>query len=112
MSAPQLDLAQVTHDLLARRRALLERHERVEADLQRRGEPLVGDWSDRAIQLQNDEALQAIDAAARDELSAIDEVLQRLGRGLYGICKECGTPIEPARLRALHAVTCASCASD
>lgn len=111
MSAPQQDLGEVKQALLARRRALLERHERVEADLQRRGEPLVGDWSDRAIQLQNDEALHAIDDAAQDELSAIEEVLQRLGRGLYGICKECGEPIEPARLRALHAVACASCAS-
>src|SRR4051794_15505365 len=107
MSVPQQDMAQVEQILLARRRALLERHERVEADLQRRGEPLVGDWSDRAIQLQNDEALQAIDDAAQEELVAIQEVLQRLGRGLYGICKQCGAPIEPGRLKALHVVTCA-----
>jgi RNA polymerase-binding transcription factor DksA len=112
MSVPQHDLAQVKQSLLTRRRALLERHERVEADLQRRGEALVGDWSDRAIQLQNDEALQAIDDAAQDELVAIDEALQRLGRGLYGVCKKCGEPIQPARLEALHAVTCAECASD
>lgn len=112
MSVPQQDLAQVRQTLLARRHALLQRHERIEADLQRRGEPLVGDWSDRAIQLQNDEALQAIDDAAQDELGAIEEVLQRLDRGLYGICRECGEPIEPGRLRALHAATCASCASD
>ena len=112
MSVPQHDLSQVRQTLLARRRALLERHDRVEADLQRRREPLVGDWSDRAIQLQNDEALQAIDAAAQEELAAITEVLQRLERGQYGVCKDCGEPIEPARLRALHAVTCASCASD
>lgn len=111
MSVTEHDLAQVKQALLARRGALIERHERVEADLQRRGEPLVGDWSDRAIQLQNDEALQAIDDAAQDELAAIDEALQRLGRGLYGICKGCGDPIEPGRLRALHAVTCASCAN-
>lgn len=112
MSVSQHDLAQVKQGLLARRRALLERHQRVEADLQRRGEPLVGDWSDRAIQLQNDEALQAIDEAAQDELGAIEEALQRLGRGLYGICKQCGGEIEPGRLQALHAVSCASCARD
>ena|SRR5688572_19684639 len=112
MSVPQVDLIQVKQALLARRHALIERHERVEADLQRRNEALAGDWSDRAIQLQNDEALQAIDDAARDELAAIAEALQRLGRGLYGICKECAGPIEPARLRALHAVTCASCVRD
>jgi DnaK suppressor protein len=112
MSVPQDNLTQVKQALLARRHALVERHERVEADLQRRSEPLAGDWSDRAIQLQNDEALRAIDDAARDELVAVEETLQRLGRGLYGVCKECGAPVEPARLRALHAVTCASCARD
>lgn len=112
MSVPQQDLTQVKQALLVRRGALLERHQRVEADLQRRGEPLAGDWSDRAIQLQNDEALQAIDDAAQDEIAAIDEALQRLGRGLYGVCKECGHPIEPGRLQALHAVLCAACAND
>ena len=110
MSVPKHDLARVEQALLARRHALRERHERVAADLQRPGEPLAGDWSDRAIQLQNDETLQAIDDAAQDELAALDEALQRLGRGLYGICKECGAEIEPGRLRALHAITCAACA--
>ena len=112
MSALQTDLTQVKHTLLARRRTLLERHARVAADLQRRGEALVGDWSDRAIQMQNDETLQAIDDAAQDELVAIDEALLRLGRGLYGVCKECGAPIESGRLQALHAVTCSVCAGD
>lgn len=112
MNAQNLDPAHVRETLLARRHALLDRHERVVADLQRQAEPLSGDWSDRAIQLQNDEALQAIDDAGQDELEAIEEALQRLGRGLYGICKQCGDPIEPGRLQALHAVTCAACASD
>ena len=112
MSVTEQDFDQVKQALLARSRALRERHEHLEADLQRRTEPLVGDWSDRAIQLQNDEALQAIDDAAQDELAAIQEALQRLERGQYGICKECKGPIESGRLRALHAVTCASCAAD
>jgi RNA polymerase-binding transcription factor DksA len=97
--------------LLARRASLVQRHERVAHDLQRRLDPLVGDSADRAIQLQNDEALQAIDDATVDELGVIDEALERLGRGLYGICKECGGDIELVRLRALHAVTCADCAA-
>jgi RNA polymerase-binding transcription factor DksA len=73
---------------------------------------LVGDWSDRAIQLQNDETLQVIDTVTQDELAAIDEALQRLDQGLYGTCKKCGADIESVRLRTLHAVTCALCATD
>jgi DnaK suppressor protein len=95
MSAAQPDLGQIKQLLSARRNALEERHRRVSRDLQRGNDPLIGDWSDRATQLQNDEVLQAIDDAARDELAAIDEALQRLDRGLYGTCKNCGAPIDP-----------------
>ena len=80
------------------------------ADLQRRNDPLVADAADRAIQLQNDEALHVIDDATNDELVTIEEALQRLDQGLYGVCKECGGEIEDVRLRVLHAVACANCA--
>jgi RNA polymerase-binding transcription factor DksA len=112
MSVSQINVSEIKQLLLARRAALVERHERVEHDLQRRYDPLVGDSADRAIQLQNDETLQAIDDATVDELSVIAEVLGRLDQGLYGVCKECGGEIEPARLQALHAVTCAGCAAQ
>jgi len=32
---------------------------------------------------------------------AIDEALQRLDKGTYGICRDCGEPIAPARLAAI-----------
>jgi DnaK suppressor protein len=111
MSAQQQDVSQIKQLLTSRRNALAERHARVSRDLQRGNDPLVGDWSDRAIQLQNDEILQAIEDAARDELAAVDEALLRLEQGLYGTCKACGADIEPGRLQALHAVTCSRCAT-
>lgn len=111
MSAPQSNSGEIKEFLTTRRTALERRHERIVRDLQRRNEPLVSDSSDRAIQLQNDEALQAIDDATKDELAAIDEALERVDRGLYGVCKRCGGEIEAGRLSALHAVTCAKCAS-
>lgn len=111
MSA-QPDLIEIKHALLARRTSLRQRHERIRRDLQRRNEPLVADAPDRAIQLQNDEALHVIDDATNDELVTIDETLQRLAQGLYGICRDCGGEIEDVRLRMLHAVTCSDCARD
>jgi DnaK suppressor protein len=111
MSESQSNSSRIKELLRTRRMALEQRHERVVRDLQRRNEPLVSDSSDRAIQLQNDETLQAIDDATKDELAAIDEVLERVNQGLYGVCKGCGGEIEPGRLSALHAVTCAKCAS-
>ena len=111
MSTPQ-DFGKIKDVLLARRTSLRHRHERIQDDLQRRNDPLVADAPDRAVQLQNDAALHVIDDATNDELLTVEETLQRLDRGLYGICKECGRAIEDVRLRALHAVTCSGCATD
>jgi RNA polymerase-binding transcription factor len=108
--AAQPDLSSIKHALIDRRTSLRQRHERIRRDLQRRNDPLVADAPDRAIQLQNDAALQVIDEATQDELVVVEETLQRLDRGLYGVCKACGGEIEDARLQALHAVTCAKCA--
>ena len=60
-----------------------------------------GDLADQAagnnevhIQLK----LKAVDAKI---LQAIEEALVRLQKGTYGICRDCGEPIAPARLKAI-----------
>ncbi|HET9015637.1 MAG TPA: TraR/DksA family transcriptional regulator [Thermomicrobiaceae bacterium] len=50
--------------------------------------------------------LRGVDA----ELAEIDQALQRIERGTYGRCIDCGEPIDPARLRALPtAARCFRC---
>ena len=34
-------------------------------------------------------------------LQAIEEALYRMEKGTYGICRDCGEPIAPARLKAI-----------
>jgi DnaK suppressor protein len=34
-------------------------------------------------------------------LQAIEEALSRIDKGVYGICRDCGEPIAPARLNAI-----------
>src|SRR6266536_1515428 len=34
-------------------------------------------------------------------LQAIEEALQRIEKGTYGMCRDCGEPIAPARLNAI-----------
>src|SRR5580765_8425515 len=34
-------------------------------------------------------------------LQAIEEALERIQKGTYGVCRDCGEPIAPARLRAI-----------
>lgn len=47
----------------------------------------------------------------RAEHTEIRDAIARLERGEYGVCRSCGTPIPPARLRVRPmATTCVACA--
>lgn len=49
--------------------------------------------------------------AARVEVESAEHALERLAAGTYGICRDCGEPIAPARLEARPlAEQCVSCA--
>ena len=46
----------------------------------------------------------------RERAHRLEDALQRLRGGLYGVCEECDEPIAPARLKALPEVTtCLPC---
>lgn len=105
-----VNFAQVRERLERRRVELLNRTRRVERDLHRLDAPLSADFSEQAVEVQNDATLAAIGRAADVEIAEIDEALQRLSEGEYGICKSCGRPIEARRLLALpQSVRCAGC---
>jgi len=94
--------------LLDSRTEWQKRLDAIRAD--RRGE-LDPDLDDQAIQEENDEAEDALDARGRQELEAIEAALERLRAGTFGRCTRCGEPIEFERLRARPtAETCARCA--
>jgi DnaK suppressor protein len=49
----------------------------------------------------------------RQELEAIEEALQRLEHGTYGICESCGCAIEPRRLEVMPETPfCRNCMSQ
>ena len=57
-------------------------------------------------------ALQLCDRD-REKLIQIEEALERIRRGTYGYCEECGDPIEEARLEAMPlAKYCLACQSE
>jgi len=58
------------------------------------------DFSEQAVQRQNDPALDALDVRGREALTAIRAALSRIEAGNYGWCVACGSPIAVARLRA------------
>jgi DnaK suppressor protein len=99
--------------LLARSAELRDRVDRIRADLRREREPLPGDFPDAAIIIENDEVLQAIEAASTAEIARIGRALERMDAGVFALCESCGAPIEAARLKAVpYAIHCVSCEPD
>jgi DnaK suppressor protein len=60
-----------------------------------------GDMADQAS--GNNEVHIALRLRQTDAkiLQAIEEALQRIDKGTYGICRDCGNTIAPARLQAI-----------
>lgn len=57
--------------------------------------------------------VSSLAAETRLNLAAVDAALERVRSGTYGICRQCGEPIAPARLEALPATTaCITCAQS
>ena len=91
------DYSELENQLRTRLAELVERAEEIEDDL--RG-PLEADFSDQAIDLADDEALEGVDAVLRQEIRQIREALYRIKNGTYGTCSVCGEDIAMARLQA------------
>lgn len=98
-------------ELRASRSDWERRLERIRGDRRRERGPLDPDSGDRAIERENDEALDALDEQGRDELAAIDRALDRLASGTFGLCSACGESIPLERLQAVPtAGACIGCA--
>lgn len=69
-----------------------------------------GDMADQAT--GNNEVHIALKLKQTDAkiLTAIEEALQRIDKGSYGVCRDCGDPIAEARLKAIPWTrVCISC---
>lgn len=104
-------------DLDAARRSLESEKHRLEQLLQRivvnHRQPPESDSSERAVQRQNQEVVDALGNDARKDLVRIDAALKRIAAGTYEKCTACGETIAPARLEAYPlAARCIDCASN
>ena len=103
------DYSQMVEALKTRLADLLARAEVIEDDLRH---PLVADFSDQAIDLADDEALEGVDDVLRAEIAQIRHALMRIEAGTYGTCAQCGQPISRKRLTVRPIATrCIDCAS-
>jgi DnaK suppressor protein len=103
------DHQDVRTTLEARLATLSERVGKIEENLRKPHSP---DCEERAVERENDEVLERLDARGLQEVEQIQTALGRIDDGTYGNCVDCGDSIEARRLEAVPYIsTCISCAS-
>lgn len=97
-----------TSAIVNRLRELGLRTRHIEEEL---GVPKPRDFSDQAIDIEDDEVLEGLGRAAEVEIVALKQALERIRTGTYGLCRKCENPISDARLTAVPtAELCKTCA--
>ena len=72
----------------------------------------IGDEGDRADSERTQEVSVLLSVRDKEKLLAIDEALDKIQDGTYGVCEECGEEIGARRLKAMPlAKLCVSCQS-
>lgn len=96
--------------LVTRLEELESRLRHIESDLD---EPHDPDSSERAVQMEDDESLEAQARLVTREIASTRRALDRIEKGEYGYCVECGEEISEGRLEARpEAALCINCAKN
>ena len=79
------------------------------ADERREGSPF-GKREEEATESLELEKRLALEKQMREQLAGVEHALSKFEEGTYGLCDNCGQPIDPDRLEALpQASLCMSC---
>ena len=107
------------------RKAFLNKQQKSLLEIRRQVLSDISEDTKQGMGVENDDGRDTYDLASderdrdigmilsnrdRDKLAQIDGALTRINKGVYGICEECGSKIDEARLRvAPYATCCLSC---
>ncbi len=73
----------------------------------------IGDEGDRADTERTHEVSILLSVRDKEKLIAIEEALEKIREGTYGVCEECGDEIGTGRLKAMPlAKLCVTCQSQ
>ncbi|WP_111412573.1 TraR/DksA family transcriptional regulator [Billgrantia lactosivorans] len=98
-------------ELEALRDELVERVDRYKVHKLRLENPLDRDMEEQAIELENEDVIDALEEEAEEELRQVLHALERIEEGEGELCERCGEPIDPRRLEAIpYATLCLDCA--
>jgi DnaK suppressor protein len=107
-----VNLNEVKVQLQELRVELLDKQKRLARHTRHREEPLPQDFAEQAVELENQEVLEALDREVTDELRRVARALKRIEGDEYLYCSACGQAIPEGRLKALPTTDrCVSCAS-
>ncbi|MGR2739054.1 TraR/DksA family transcriptional regulator [Billgrantia sp. Q4P2] len=99
--------------LEALRDELVERVDRYKVHKMRLENPLDRDMEEQAIELENEDVIDALEEEAEEELGQVMHALERIEEGEGELCERCGEPIDPRRLEAIpYATLCLDCAEQ
>lgn len=112
-----IDVEQMKKRLLDERTQLLRDLEVKEHQVAEDGDDLdperggVGNhMADDANETSEQETMLTLEQGIRRQLDLVNAALERIEEGTYGICANCGKPINPARLEARpSSVLCIQC---
>ena len=96
-----LDKRTITHFkkiLLKEREQILGEVKQIHESSKEMGQDGIQDIADEAANIYNKQILLSLSENERTRLQEVDEALDRIANGTYGICEECGEPIGLKRL--------------
>ena len=91
-------LAEIKAHLLQMRDEVLQESERAYAASQSLGKDGVPDIGDMSSNSYNQEVLMNLSATQRARVRDIDAALDRIKKGVYGLCARCEEEISPRRM--------------
>ena len=102
------DTTQFKSLILKRLSELGQRMDEIDAEL---GHEMPKDLGDQAVDIEDDQVLEGLGLAARQEVALLSAALKRIEDGTYGICQNCESEISNERLKAVpYAPLCQTCA--
>jgi len=96
--------------LLSEREQIIGEVKQIYESSKEMGQDGIQDIGDEAANIYNKQVLLSLNENERIRLQEVDEALDRIANGTYGICEECGEPIGMKRLEVRPvAKYCVSC---
>ncbi|MDR3049965.1 MAG: TraR/DksA family transcriptional regulator [Elusimicrobiota bacterium] len=95
------DMANLKKILVQKKAELLNKVKNVQMEIGAKGYENSGDEIDTASQSSDKEMFFELAAADKITMSAIDESIAKIEKGIYGKCECCGQDISPKRLMAI-----------